>query len=134
MTTSYRIVYRTPPEPVSWFFSPTDDDCGGMVSVNNREGEIILPSGALLEEGWNLHVRCDIGPGGSSINIQYPDTIMSQATSETKVYMGEGKCEIVKGFPNKIGGFIYNISGNVFSSGFVADEQPCINTEVGESQ
>lgn len=117
MTTSYRIVYRTPPEPVAWFFNPTEEDCGGQVAINNREGEIILPLGETLEEGWNLYIRQDIGPGGPSINVQYPDIFMSQASSETKVYAGEGLSEIVRGGPNKKGGYIYTIGGNIFNTG-----------------
>jgi hypothetical protein len=117
MTTSYRIVYSSPPEPVSWFFSPSDEDCGGMVAINNRDGEVVLPLGATLQEGWNLFLRSDIGPGGAAINVQHPDTIASQASSETKVFAGEGKSEIIRGGPNRLGGYIYTITGEVFNTG-----------------
>lgn len=117
MAKTYRIVYSTPPSPIEWFYNPSDDDCGGQVAVNNIKGKIVLPLGATLEEGWNLHIRQDVGPGGPTINVQYPDSIMAQMGSESFVYCGEGLSEIVRGGPNKIGGYIYTVGGNIFNTG-----------------
>lgn len=124
MTTTYRMVYTSPPNPITWFYNPSDEDCGGMMVINNLKGEIILPLGQELEEGWNLHIRQEIGPGGAKIRAQFPDSLAAQAGTNDVAYTGEGKSEIIRGGPNTRGGFTYVVGGNVFNSGLeVVDEK-----------